>query len=73
MTKYAYEGSNGGYPLEDDEWDAWYSDMIQRHECCACDHFWHEDDMVRTTDGWMCKECWDYISNLDETDKPELI
>lgn len=71
--KYAYEGSNGGYPLGDDQFDRWYDEMIQHHECCICMENGHEETMCRTNWGWMHLDCYQYtLENAEPNEETPI-
>jgi len=77
MYTYKLEGSNGGYPLnEDKEFDRWFDEIQSYHECCICGEDTHEENLYKTNEGWMCVECFEAITNdpdLSKEDKPILV
>jgi hypothetical protein len=74
--KYALEGSNGGYPLFEEE-DSYYDYLQSHHDCCICgDKNVSEEIMYRTSLGWMHVDCYDEIvinAAEDGSEIPELL
>lgn len=71
--KYAYEGSNGGYPIMTDEEDLFFDFITTHHDCCICgDKDVSEEDLYRTSMGWMHIECYDSIINLSAEEGGEI-
>ena len=70
---YAYEGSNGGYPIEDDQFDRWYDYLCSHHDCCICgDRNVSEEIMYKTNMGWMHIDCYDEIKHDPDTNENEI-
>ena len=75
--KYALEGSNGGYPLCEDEEDRYFDYLQSHHDCCICgDKNVSEEIQYRTSMGWMHVDCYDEIvlnAAEDGSEIPELL
>ena len=70
---YNLEGSNGGYPLnEDKEFDRWFDAVRSTHTCCICQEEGHEDNFYRTNMGWMHTTCYEAIINDPDTETNEI-
>lgn len=74
---YQYEGSNGGYPIMDDEEDRYFDFLQSHHDCCMCgDKNVSEEILYRTNLGWMHIDCYNEIvlnAAEDGSEIPELI
>ena len=75
--KYTYEGSNGGYPLEEDPgFDRWFDAVRSTHTCCICQEEGHEDNFYKTSMGWMHVDCYNEVvlnAAEDGSQIPELL
>lgn len=74
MSKFIYEGSNGGYPYELDTKEEDYLDFLQsHHDCCICgDKNLPEELLYRTSFGWMHIDCYNEIAINAAEDGSEI-
>ena len=71
--QYKYEGSNGGYPIcEDEKFNAFWDYQMTHHECSVCQQTRHEEAMYRTNMGWVCIDCYNSIKDDPDTNEDEI-
>lgn len=61
-------------PPDDPEWDKYWEKVNAYRHCPVCGEYLHEDTFILTTDGMMCRDCYEYaITECPDDNPPKLI
>ena len=65
-----YDEYKTATPPDYPEWDEYWEKVSTFKDCPVCGEYQHESRYVNTTDGEMCRDCYEYLNRECPDDNP---